>query len=223
MRAAVKFSYPFRERAAYSEAMAQHDAPAPAPSRHYRRRIREAIHLAPERLSSTQIAHEFLAGSVAGMQVLQQQLPAESFDAVVDLLAAARTIWLVGMRRSFPVAAYLAYALQHTDKCIQMLHGIGAMHEGQLRSVRAGDVMLVVSFTPYAEQSVLAAQMARECGAHVIAITDGAGSPVAVEAERTLLVCESATFGFRSLTSTMGLAHSLFIALAYKLELDLAP
>jgi DNA-binding MurR/RpiR family transcriptional regulator len=35
-----------------------------------------------------------------------------------------------------------------------------------------------------------------------------------------LKVQEHATFGFRALTSTMGLAQSLFIALAYRLELS---
>jgi len=46
-------------------------------------------------------------------------------------------------------------------------------------------------------------------------------SPLAGDAAVTLLVSESSTFGFRSLTNTMALAQSLFIALAYRLELDM--
>ena len=42
------------------------------------------------------------------------------------------------------------------------------------------------------------------------------------DAAVTLLVSESSTFGFRSLTNTMALVQSLFIALAYRLELDVA-
>jgi hypothetical protein len=38
-----------------------------------------------------------------------------------------------------------------------------------------------------------------------------------------LLVQDNSTFGFRSLTSSMGLAQSLFIALAYRLELPYRP
>jgi hypothetical protein len=37
------------------------------------------------------------------------------------------------------------------------------------------------------------------------------------------VVQDNSTFGFRSLTSTMGLAQSLFIALAYRLELPYRP
>ncbi len=48
-------------------------------------------------------------------------------------------------------------------------------------------------------------------------------SPLAALASATLVVHESSTFGFRSLTSTMCLAQSLFIALAYRTELAYAP
>ena len=48
-------------------------------------------------------------------------------------------------------------------------------------------------------------------------------SPLAREAATTLLVQDSATFGFRSLTATMGLAQSLFVALAFRLELSYRP
>jgi DNA-binding MurR/RpiR family transcriptional regulator len=194
-----------------------------APSRNYQERIREAIDSAQGRLTAADIAQEFISGSIAGLQELQRDLHPSTFGEAVDLLAGAETIWLVGSRRAFPVASYLAYALQHTDKRIQLLHGVGSMNEGHLRSLRAGDVLLVVSFAPYAAETVLATQIAREAGAQVIALTDSRMSPLAAEAHVALLVHESSTFGFRSLTTTMGLAQSLFIALAHQLELDYQP
>jgi DNA-binding MurR/RpiR family transcriptional regulator len=60
-------------------------------------------------------------------------------------------------------------------------------------------------------------------GARLIAITDSRMSPLAKLAQASLLVQDNSTFGFRSLTSTMGLAQSLFIALAYALELPYKP
>jgi DNA-binding MurR/RpiR family transcriptional regulator len=44
-------------------------------------------------------------------------------------------------------------------------------------------------------------------------------SPLSKLAQATLVVQDNSTLGFRSLSSTMGLAQSLFIALAYTLEL----
>jgi len=60
-------------------------------------------------------------------------------------------------------------------------------------------------------------------GARLIAITDSRMSPLAAQAQAVLLVEESSTFGFRALTNVMALAQGLFIALAYRLELDYQP
>ena len=71
--------------------------------------------------------------------------------------------------------------------------------------------------TPQALQQLARAQLP------VIAITDSRMSPLVKMAEAALLVQDNSTFGFRALTSTMGLAQSLFIALAYALELPYRP
>lgn len=194
-----------------------------SPSRNYKTRIRDAIEGGAADLTPIDIAHEFLGGSIAGMQELQNTLNGPSFKKAVDLLAEADAVWIVGSRRSFPVAVYLDYALQHTDKRIGLITAMGSMHSGHVRSVRKGDVMIAISFAPYAEETVEVAQAAVARGAKLIALTDSRMSPLAKDAPVTLLVQDNATFGFRSLTSTMGLAQSLFIALAHRLELPYRP
>ncbi|MFZ4286121.1 MurR/RpiR family transcriptional regulator [Variovorax sp. HJSM1_2] len=194
-----------------------------APNRDYQARIRSLIEAAQGQLSSADIAHEFIGGSIAGMQELQRDLHSTVFDEAVAMLVEAPTIWVAGSRRSFPVATYLVYALQHTDKRIELLSGLGGMSEGQLRGLGPDDVMVVVSFSPYAEESMQCAQAAVAAGARLIAITDSQMSPLADLSSATLVVPESATFGFRALTNTMCLAQSLFIALAYQTELAYTP
>lgn len=194
-----------------------------APTRNYRARIRDVIESGSRRLTSAEIAHEFMAGSLGAMQELQQQLDEQAFEAAVQRLAETDCIWIAAARRSFPVAAYLDYALQHTEKRVHMVSGVGSMYMGQVRSVRAGDVMIAISFAPYAEETLACVEMAKERGAQVIAITDSRMCQLARKADIALLVKDNATFGFRALTSTMGLAQSLFIALAYQLELPYQP
>ncbi len=189
-------------------------------SRNYQTRIRQVIDQAQGRLSSADIAEEFIGGAVDGMQQLRRDLHASTFSDAVDLLTHAPSLWVVGARRSFPVAAYLAYAFQHTDKSVQLVNGIGSMTEGQLRSLRPQDVMIAISFAPYAGETLFAAQVAGSRGTRLIAITDSRMCPLAAQAQALLLAQESNTFGFRSLTNVMVLAQSLFITLAYRLELD---
>lgn len=194
-----------------------------APSRNYRTRIRDVIDSGAGTLSSAEIAQEFLGGSIAGMQELRNGLHGPSFKKAVDLLAEADAIWVAGSRRSFPIAAYLDYALQHTDKRVGLISALGSMHQGQMRSVRLGDVMVAISYTPYAGETLEVAEAAVARGARLIAITDSRMSPLARNAHVALVVQDNSTFGFRSLTSTLGLAQGLFIALAYRLELPYKP
>lgn len=194
-----------------------------APSRNYRARIRDIIESGSGSLSSVEIAREFLAGSQAGMHELEASLDEAAFNQAVDMLRETDCIWIAASRRSFPVAVYLDYALQHTNKRVCLMSGLGSMHLGQMRSVRPGDVMLAVSFSPYAEETLAAVGLAVERGAELIAITDSRMSPLAKLAKASLLVQDNSTFGFRALTSTLGLAQSLFIALAYALELPYRP
>lgn len=187
-------------------------------SRVYQDRIYDALADTSAHLSSADVTHEFIRGALAGMKELQRDLHDTALGEAVELMANTQTLWVAGARCAFPVATYLAYALQHTNKSIQLLTHIGSMQEGQLRGIRANDVMIAVSFSPYAEETLTAAQIAASHGAKLIAITDSRVSALAREAEVVLLVQENCTFGFRTMTNSMALAQGIFGALAYRLE-----
>ncbi|MDB5939339.1 MAG: transcriptional regulator, RpiR family [Polaromonas sp.] len=190
-----------------------------APSRDYQARIRELVSTEAKSLSSVHIAHEMINGSIDSLEALKRTLPDARFDEAVELMLDAPALWVVAARRAFPVGAYLVYALQHTDKPVHWLQGLGHMQQGQLRALAKGDVLIAVSFEPYAQETLDIVQTALERGARLLAITDSQFSPLAAQATATLLVQDGATFGFRSLTSTLCLAQSLFLGLAYRLEL----
>ena len=154
---------------------------------------------------------------------MQGNLDATAFKKAVDLLVESDTVWVAASRRSFPVAVYLDYALQHTDKRVSLVSAAGSMQLGQVRSVREGDVMIAISFTPYSRETLDVVEFAVQRGAKVLAITDTRMNPLARLAQIALVVHDNSTLGFRSLTSSMALAQSLFVALAYKTELLYRP
>ena len=191
-----------------------------APGRAYNLRVREVIESGSSDLQPEQIVDAFIRGSIAGMQELRQTLDQKAFDHAVEMLAETPAIWIAGSRRSFPIAVYFDYALQHTDKYIGLFGAFGGMQLGQIRSVRQGDVLIAISFAPYADETMEVVRQSVQRGARLIVITDSRMNLLAREAEATLLVQDSATFGFYGLSATMGLAQSLFVALAYRLELS---
>ena len=137
-------------------------------------------------------------------------------------LAKAQAIYIAAVRRSFPAATYLAYTLQHTAKPVHLLAGLGGMLKDEIRSIGKKDVLIAISFTPYGRETQYCVRAARSRGAAVIAITDGQLSPIAEHGDIVLPLTEGTAFAFRSLTSTISLCQTLFIALATRLELDLS-
>ncbi len=113
--------------------------------------------------------------SMVNAQVLQQlpvQIKNEQLDAAVNLLAKADNIYVIGLRRSFSVASYLTYALRHLERRAFLIDGIGGMFSEQLSMVSPDDVVIAISYSPYAQEVVELVELGAKRGAHHIAITD---------------------------------------------------
>ncbi|QGZ61119.1 MurR/RpiR family transcriptional regulator [Paraburkholderia acidisoli] len=187
----------------------------------YQQRIRELINTkeaSPDMGGA--VAREFIGACRSGLDELEAGLDGAQFDAAVQMLEAADNIYVIGVRRSFPVASYIVYALQHTRKRVHLVSGLGGMYHEQIRSVKKGDVVIAISFAPYGKETQYCLRVAQEHHAKTIVITDSQLSPLARHASAQLYVKEGSAFAFRSLTSTFCLCQALFIALAYRLELN---
>lgn len=195
------------------------NVPAANSVNNYQKRIRSLIASQEGPLSSTAVTLNFLAVCQQGLSDLSHSLDPAAIDAAVDLLQKADNIYVVAVRRMFPIASYLTYALQHTQKRVHLVSGLGGMFHDQVRSIRENDVMLAISFQPYGKETRYCARVASQNKAKLLVITDSQLSPLARHAEAVLTVKEGTAFSFRSLTSTISLCQALFIALAYRLEL----
>jgi DNA-binding MurR/RpiR family transcriptional regulator len=129
----------------------------------------------------------------------------------VGLLARAETVHVIGLRRAFPVASYLAYVFDKVQVPAMLHDGVGLLdHRFALRQ---GDALLAVAFAPYSEETLTLAQDARARGLPVVALTDRPGSPLARQADAVLLVPEVDFGAFRSLSATITLALTLAVAI----------
>ncbi len=147
-----------------------------------------------------------------------QQLPAQINEAdlsrAVTLLAAANTIYVIGLRRSFSIAAYLTYALRHLERRAFLIDGLGGMFTEQLSMVQTDDVVIAISYSPYAQEVVELVSMGAKIGAKQIAITDSLVSPLAAFSDVCFVVREAQVDGFRSQVSSMCLSQTLMLSLA---------
>ena len=156
------------------------------------------------------ILAEFVEAGRLSLESLTKTMNEAALNAAVEVLARAQMVHIVGRRRSFPVAAYLAYIF---DKMAipAMLHD-GAGQLDHRHALRAGDALIAVSFSPYAEETLDLVAEAHGRGLAVVVLTDQLVSPLTPNADVILTVTEMDFGAFRAPTATIALAASLAVA-----------
>ena len=167
-----------------------------------------------------EILSEFIEGNSLALRSLAQTISEKDLAAVVRLIKAADNVFVVGFRRAFPVASYLAYSLQQTGKRIVFIDGVAGLQRHQARAAGPGDLLIAVSFQPYADETIQVVEAAAERGCPVVAISDSLVSPVAKPAAQVLQVRESEIRNFRSLAASICLAQALVISYAFEQSRD---
>jgi DNA-binding MurR/RpiR family transcriptional regulator len=169
-----------------------------------------------QRLFRDGLLSEFVEGNTIALQNLPQTVSDADLTAAVKLLEAADTVFVVGVRRAFPITAYLAYSLQQAGKRTIFVDGVAGLARQQVAMVTPKDLLIAVSYHPYADETVQAVEAAASRGAPVLSISDSLVSPIAKPATVTLQVRESEIRAFRSLSASMCLAQALVIGFAFE-------
>lgn len=168
----------------------------------------------------TEILNMFTMVNTQALQQLAMQTSGEDLQRAVALLAEAENIYVIGLRRSFSVASYLTYALRHLDRKAFLIDGLGGMFTEQLSQVGPKDVVVAVSFSPYAREVVELVELGAQRKARQIAITDSQVSPLAAFSDVCFVVREAQVDGFRSQVASLCLAQTLAVSLALNSSKD---
>ena len=83
------------------------------------------------------------------MHGLRESVTDEQIENAASILAKANVVHVVAQHRSFPIAAYLTYALSHLSVPNILLDSVGGMFAERGKTVRKGDVVMAVSFSHY--------------------------------------------------------------------------
>lgn len=153
---------------------------------------------------------EFVEAGRLSLEALAKAVDEAALARAVAVLAAAETVHLVGLRRAFPVASYLAYVFDKMEVPAMLHDGVGRLDHRF--ALRPGDAVLAITFAPYSEETVALAADARARGLPVVAVTDRLTSPLARLADALLTVPEVDFGAFRSLSATLALAMTVAVA-----------
>lgn len=191
----------------------------------FRARLRDRVLSYDERLSrlrehgiaesrSSLVLDGFLDAAERSLSDLRAHCDPAALERAVDLLAGAETIYLIGLRRSFPITSYMSYAMGKLGVRNILVDAVAGMAAEQASFMSAKDAVLSISFAPYASETVALTAAARTRGARIVAITDSSFSPIASPADVLIEVNEADFEGFRAMAATMALAMTLSVAVA---------
>ena len=156
----------------------------------------------------------FSEAATRSVERFKERIKPEDLDEAARILAAADTIYLIGLRRSYPITAYLSYALGTLGIKTVLAGSPSGVDREILSFAGARDAALAVSFTPYAPMTVEYTRQVVGQNTPLVAITDSPFSPLALNTSVWFEVVESDFEGFRTLAAAMTLAAALAVAVA---------
>lgn len=151
-----------------------------------------------------------------------EEIDRAAFDASVESLISAKSIYIIGLGSSSILASSLNHSLRMIFDNVRLLDASSADDiYAQIMNVSAGDVIVAISFPRYSRKLITAVSYAKDAGATIIALTDSHSSPIASFANN-LLVARSDMASFAdSLIAPLSVINALVVAVARKKQDEL--
>jgi len=137
-----------------------------------------------------------------------------TWTSAVRHLADAPRVHVMGLRKCHAPAYLLGYLLRMLrEEVSTVTAGTGTLTD-ELRRIRPGDCFVSISIHRYSADTVRAAEWAKSIGAHVIALTDNPGSPLASSADDAFFLDASSASVLRSMTAFTSVVQALAAGVA---------
>lgn len=124
-------------------------------------------------------ASEMTAAAQVNLQALDTPAALSQIEDSVTALLAARHVHCIGVRSCYSVAHYLSYAGAMALPNFQPTPSQPGLLADALSACTPEDVVIAISYAHYSCEVVRGVQIARDCGARIIALTDNFASPIA--------------------------------------------
>ncbi len=173
-------------------------------------------------LGGSDLVTNVLHRDMEKIRMAVDQTDAAEFDRVVDTIAEAKRLYIVGFRSSSFLAGYLNFYFRLIFDNVTLVQGGAAGTFDQIFRVGPGDVVFAICFPRYSELALKTIEFARERGATIVGLTDSELSPVARISACALLVHNEMISFVDSLAAPMSMLNALILACARKKGTDVS-
>ncbi|THD71756.1 MurR/RpiR family transcriptional regulator [Thalassobius vesicularis] len=136
--------------------------------------------------SEADIYAEVISASRENMNMVTAPESIAGLDACIEPLLTARRIYVVGVRSCYSIAHYLSYVGGMAFENFQEVPSVPGAILDQMCATGPEDIVIAITYEHYSAEVVRACQVAQDCGARVLAVTDSYNSPIARNAWKVI-------------------------------------
>jgi len=160
------------------------------------------------------------AACIGNSETFRDRMDDRKLEQAATLLRNANHVVLVGALASTGIMEYMAYIAQFFAANWSIAGRVGASMGSELAKLDKGDVVFIVTMSPYATRAIGAAKQAREAGADVILVTDALECPGLAHATHGFVVPTDSPQFFSSYAVTIVLIETLIAMIVATSEAD---
>lgn len=167
-------------------------------------------------MDHAQVLNKVLKADIMNIRATLDELDLNAFEKATDRIIQARTIYVLGLRASAPIAEFFVHYLKYIFANVHVVtSGISDVFE-QLSRIGEGDLLIGISFPRYTSRTIEAMEFAHSRGASLIAITDGPLSPLHSTADVCLMAKSDMASFVDSFAAPLSLINALIVALSQR-------
>ncbi|WP_297439448.1 MurR/RpiR family transcriptional regulator [uncultured Clostridium sp.] len=157
-----------------------------------------------------------LKADIENIRATLEKINHSDFEQIVDDIFRAKRIYIVGLRSSMALAEFLGFYLGLIlDNVKVVSSGMSDIFE-QMINIGEGDVVIGIGFPRYATKTIDALAFAKSRNAKAIAITDSLISPLATNADCTLIAQSNMASFVDSLVAPLSIINALVISIGMR-------
>lgn len=179
----------------------------------------QRIEVTNDRLGNQDVVSTVLQGDIDSIRMTSEALSRAEMDASVQAILQAKTIYIVGVRSSASLAAFLNFYLRNMFDNVRLVGSTSTseMFE-QLLRVGKEDVVIGISLPRYSSRTVKLLQYAHDSGATVVTITDKPEAPGGKVADLVLCAKSNMVSFVDSLVAPMSVINALIVSVGLQQE-----
>ncbi len=167
--------------------------------------------------TQSEILNSVLNGDVEKINDTLHNLDSVAFEAAVNTILQAKTVYIVGIRSCEPLAEFLTFYLNMIRGNVVLLKttSVSEMFEQMIR-IDEKDIVIGISFPRYSMRTLKAMEFANDRNAKVISITDTVHSPMCLYSSCNLFARSDMVSIVDSLVAPLSVINALVVAMCLK-------